>query len=70
MILNIIPKLIQSHFQISIKAQLNLANRIKIDKKLTKKRKRGLTIKTMKSFNLQLKLLAKFIAEKKYNITN
>ena len=28
-----------SHGQISIKAQLNLANRIKIDKKLTKKEK-------------------------------
>ena len=36
MILNIIPKLIQSHDQISIKAQLYLANRnklIKIKKK-------------------------------------
>ena len=62
MILNIILKLIQSHGQISIKAQLNLNNCIKINKNLPKKR--GLTIETMKSFNLGLKLLAKFIAGK------
>ena len=62
MILNIALKLIQSHGYISIKAQLNLSNRIEIGETQPKKKKRKKK-RLLKSRNfliLGLKSLSKF----------